>query len=224
MDKQTQNGDYVLGLESIDILEAYGLPLVGNKEAATKEDAVAAAESMGYPVVMKIVSPDITHKSDAGGIRLNLKSKEEVMAAYDTMMTDVKRNVPDAKIEGVQIQNMLIGGNEIIIGMIRDPTFGPLIMFGLGGIYVEILQDVAFGVAPLNRDEAEKLIRSIKTFKLFEGARGAKPVDINILIDAVMRVSQLVTDFPEIKEFEINPMKIMDDGVTAYAIDMRLML
>ncbi|WNY25186.1 acetate--CoA ligase alpha subunit [Methanolapillus millepedarum] len=224
MKKQTDNNDFVLGLESIDILEAYGLPLVGNEEAATVDDAVKAAEKMGYPVVMKIVSPDITHKSDAGGIRLNLKNKDEVKDAYAKMMVDVKKHVPNAKIEGVQIQQMLIGGNEIIIGMIRDPTFGPLVMFGLGGIYVEILKDVSFGVAPLNRDEAEKLIRSIKTFKIFEGARGAQPVDINILIDAVLRVSQLVTDFPEIKEFEINPMKVMDDGKTIYAIDMRMML
>ena len=224
IEKSKAAGNMVLGLESIDILRAYGLPVVGNAETATLEDTVNAAEKMGYPIVMKIVSPDITHKSDAGGIRLNLKNKDDVKEAYEKMMVDVKKHVPDARIEGVQLQNMLGGGNEIIIGMIRDPTFGPLIMFGLGGIYVEILKDVSFGVAPLNKDEAEKLVRSIKTFKIFEGARGAKPVDLNLLTDAIIRVSQLVIDFPEIKEFEINPMKIMDDGVTAYSMDMRMML
>jgi len=224
IEKSKKAGNMVLGLESIEILEAYGLPLVGNAETKTAEETVAAAEKMGYPVVMKIVSPDITHKSDAGGIRLNLKSKEEVKEAYEKMMVDVKKHVPNARLDGVQLQQMLTGGNEIIIGMIRDPTFGPLIMFGLGGIYVEILKDVSFGVAPLNKEEAEKLIRSIKTFKIFEGARGAKPVDLNLLTDAIIKVSQLVIDFPEIKEFEINPMKIMDDGVTAYCMDMRMML
>lgn len=224
INKSKAAGNTVLGLESIGILEAYGLPVVGYGETKTVEETVAAAEKMGYPVVMKIISPDISHKSDAGGVRLNLKDKDEVREAYEKMMIDVKKHVPNARLEGVQLQQMLGNGNEVIIGMIRDPTFGPLIMFGLGGIYVEILKDVSFGVAPLNKAEAEKLVRSIKTFKIFEGARGAKEVDIELLTDAIVKVAQLVNDFPEIKEFEINPMRIMEDGVTAYCMDMRMML
>lgn len=222
--KSKKAGNMVLGLESIGILEAYGLPVVGYAETKTVEETVSAAEKMGYPVVMKIMSPDITHKSDAGGVRLNLKNKDEVKEAYQKMMADVKSHVPNARLEGVQLQQMLGNGNEVIIGMIRDPTFGPLIMFGLGGIYVEILKDVCFGVAPLNKEEAEQLVRSIKAFKIFEGARGAKAVDMKLLTDAIVKVAQLVCDFPEIKEFEINPMRIMDDGVTAYCMDMRMML
>ncbi|MCL2549776.1 MAG: acetate--CoA ligase family protein [Methanimicrococcus sp.] len=224
INKSKAAGNMVLGLESIGILEAYGLPVVGYAETKTVEETVAASEKMGYPVVMKIMSPDITHKSDAGGVRLNLKNKDEVKAAYEKMMVDVKNHVPNARLEGVQLQQMLGSGNEVIIGMVRDPTFGPLVMFGLGGIYVEILKDVSFGVAPLNKDEAEQLVRSIKAFKIFEGARGAKAVDMALLTDAIVKVSQLVTDFPEIKEFEINPMRIMEDGVTAYCMDMRMML
>ena len=134
-----------------------------------------AAEEMGYPLVMKVVSPQISHKSDVGGIRLSLQSGDEVRAAYLGMMEKIPEKRPDAVLEGVQIQKMLSGGNEVIIGMIRDPTFGPMLMFGLGGVYVEILKDVRFAIAPVNEKEAREMIKGIKAYPLLAGARGAKP-------------------------------------------------
>ncbi|BBL63166.1 acetate--CoA ligase family protein [Methanosarcina mazei] len=212
------------GLESLGILEAYGIPVVKTVFAKTEEEAVKAAEEMGYPLVMKVVSPQISHKSDVGGIRLSLQSGDEVRAAYLGMMEKIPEKRPDAVLEGVQIQKMLSGGNEVIIGMIRDPTFGPMLMFGLGGVYVEILKDVRFAIAPVNEKEAREMIKGIKAYPLLAGARGAKPSDIDALVDAILRISRLVCDFPEIEEFEINPMMVLEERKGAFAVDMRLTL
>ncbi len=193
------------GLESLGILEAYGIPVVKTVFAKTEEEAVKAAEEMGYPLVMKVVSPQISHKSDVGGIRLSLQSGDEVRAAYlGGMMEKIPEKRPDAVLEGVQIQKMLSGGNEVIIGMIRDPTFGPMLMFGLGGVYVEILKDVRFAIAPpVNEKEAREMIKGIKAYPLLAGARGAKPSDIDALVDAILRISRLVCDFPELRSLRL---------------------
>jgi acyl-CoA synthetase (NDP forming) len=185
---------------------------------------VKAADDIGCPLVMKIISPQISHKSDVGGIRLSLQNADEVRAAYREMMEDIPEKRPDAVLEGVQLQPMLSGGREVIIGMIRDPTFGPMLMFGLGGVYVEILKDVRFAIAPVNEKEARDMITGIKTYPLLAGARGSKPSDIDALEDTIIKVSRLVCDFPEIEEFEINPMMVFEKGMGALAVDMRLTL
>lgn len=190
----------------------------------TEEEAIKAAEEIGYPLVMKVISPQISHKSDVGGIRLSLQNGDDVRVAYREMIESIPKKRPDAFLEGVQLQQMLSGGKEVIIGMIRDPTFGPMLMFGLGGVYVEILKDVRFAIAPVNEDEAREMVTEIKTYSLLTGARGAKPSDIDALVDTILRVSRLVCDFPEIEEFEINPLMVLEEGKGAVAVDMRLKL
>ncbi|MDW7733584.1 MAG: acetate--CoA ligase family protein, partial [Methanolobus sp.] len=215
------NKERILGLESMGLLSSYGINVVDSRIVKTLPEAVAVSEDMGYPVVMKIVSPDISHKTDVGGIRLNLQHADDVERAYNSMMSDVHRYMPDARITGVQMQKMISGGKEVIIGMNRDPQFGPLLMFGLGGTYVEFLKDVSFAVAPISIDEAKHMVSSIKSYPLIAGVRGEAPADINSVIDALIRISQLVTDFPEILEFEINPLMVMQDGQGCVAMDVR---
>ena len=219
-----KKGVYTLGLESFDILKAYGIPTVGTAITQTVEETIESGEEIGYPLVMKIVSPQISHKSDVGGIKLNLNNAEEVKAAYEDMMENIPKKEPEANIEGVQLQKMLSHGMEVIIGMVKDPTFGPLLMFGLGGIYVEILKDVKFAIAPVNEIEANNMITGIKTFELLKGTRGNKAKDIESIAQIILRISQLVTDFPEIKEFEINPLIVFEEGEGALSVDMRLIL
>ncbi|MGA2676297.1 MAG: acetate--CoA ligase family protein [Methanobacterium sp.] len=219
-----KKGVYTLGLESFDILKAYGIPTVGTAITSTVEETMESADEIGYPLVMKIVSPQISHKSDVGGIKLNLNNAAEVKAAYEDMMENIPKKEPKAHIEGVQLQKMLSDGTEVIIGMVKDPTFGSMLMFGLGGIYVEILKDVKFAIAPVNEIEAKKLITGIKTYELLEGTRGSKARDVESIAQIILRVSQLVTDFPEINEFEINPLMVFGEGEGALSVDMRLIL
>jgi acetyl-CoA synthetase (ADP-forming) len=215
---------HVLGLEAFDILKAYGIPVVKTAFAKTAEGAISAAEEIGYPLVMKVVSPQISHKSDIGGIRLSLQNAAEVKAAYQDMMENISKKMTDASLEGVQLQPMLSGGREVIIGMVRDPTFGPMLMFGLGGVYVEILKDVRFAIAPVNDNEAREMITGIKTYPLLAGIRGTKPSDIDALVDVILAVSRFVCHFPEIEEFEINPLMVFEKEKGVLAVDMRLVL
>ena len=212
------------GLESMDILKAYDIPVVDSRIANTLPEAIKAAEDMGYPVVMKILSPDISHKTDVGGIRLDLEHADDIERAYNSMMSDVRHYMPDAEITGVQLQKMISGGKEVIIGMDRDPQFGPLLMFGLGGTYVEFLKDVSFAVAPISESEAKHMVSSVKTYPLIAGVRGEEPSDIDSIIATLLKVSQLVTDFPEILEFEINPLMVMPEGQGCVAMDIRFTL
>ena len=210
--------------EARDVLEAYGIPLPKSAVAATADEAVTFAESIGYPVVMKIASPDILHKSDIGGIKLNINSASEVRDAFDLLVYRGQRFMPDATIWGCQIQQMVKGGREVIIGVNRDPQFGPLIMFGLGGIYVEALKDVTFRVAPIDRRAATEMLGEIRAYKLLRGVRGEKPSDQDAIVDTLLRISQLVTDFPEIVELDINPLMVFEQGKGVLGIDMRLAL
>ena len=211
-------------VECADILQAYGFDLPKAKLCKTADDAVAFSNEIGYPVVMKIASPDILHKSDVGGVKVGLKNADEVRAAYETMMAGVKAKKPDAYIWGVNIQQMITDGKQMILGMSRDPQFGPMIMFGLGGIYVEVLKDVTFRIAPLTDRDAREMMQSIRSYKLLTGARGEKPVDIDATADALLRLSQLVTDFPEIAEMDINPIVALPENGGAIAIDSRISL
>ncbi len=224
IDGAIANGRRTLGLESMGLLEAYGIPVVRSKMAGNLPEAIAACEEIGYPVVMKIISPDISHKTDVGGIKLNLVDAKDVEHAYLTMMSDVKHYMPNAQITGVQVQQMVTGGKEVIIGMDRDPQFGPLLMFGLGGVYVEFLKDVSFAVAPVNDKEAQHMIASIKTYPLIAGVRGETPSDIKAIVDTLLKVSQLVMDFPSLAEFEINPLMVMPEGKGCLAMDVRMTL
>ncbi len=214
----------VLGLESMGVLDAYGIPGVLTANASNLEETLKACEGMGYPVVMKVLSPDISHKTDVGGVRLNLKSADDVERAYHTMMSDIRRYMPQARISGVQIQQMITGGKEVIIGMNRDVQFGPLLMFGLGGTYVEVLKDVSFGVVPLSKEEARRMITSIRTYPILSGIRGETSSDIDSVVDVLCRVSRLVVDFPQVLEFEINPLMVMPRGEGCVAMDIRMTL
>lgn len=207
-------------VECADILTAYGFATPANKLCKDADDAVAFADSIGYPVVMKIASPDILHKSDVGGVKVGLKNADEVRNAYNGMMESVKAKKPNADIWGVGIYQMVMGGQQVILGVSRDPQFGPMIMFGLGGIYVEVLKDVIFRIAPLTKRDAMEMITNIRSYKLLAGARGQEPSDLEAVADALLRVSQLVTDFPEIVEMDINPLCALPQG--AIALDCRI--
>jgi len=225
LDEARSQGRVSIGdAEARAILEAYGFPLPPSHLAATPEEAIAAAEEMGYPVVLKVASPDILHKTDVGGVRLNLRSPADVRDAFDLIVYRASRYVPGARIWGCLVQKMVPPGREVLIGMSRDPQFGPLVAFGLGGIYVEALKDVVFRVAPFGPEEAAEMIREIRSYPLLEGVRGEPPADHAALVDALCRVSQLVTDFPEIVELDINPLVVYEEGRGAVALDMRLVL
>jgi acetyl coenzyme A synthetase (ADP forming)-like protein len=224
-DRVRSEGRLSLGdAESREIMEAYGLRIPRSILAANAEEAVAAAESIGYPVVMKIASPDILHKSDIGGVRLNIRSADQVRDFYDLHIYRAERYMADARIWGVLVQEMAASGKETIIGVNRDPQFGPLLMFGLGGIYVEVLKDVTFRIAPVSQREAREMINEIRSYHLLRGVRGEKPSDLDAIVDTILRVSQMVTDFPEIVEMDINPLTVYEEGKGALAVDMRFVL
>ncbi len=208
--------------ESKEVLEAYGFVTPKGSIANTAEQAGNIASQLGYPVVMKIWSPDIIHKSDVGGVRVGLKNRREVMDVFDLMMYRIPQKMPDADILGVLVQEMCTSGKEVILGMHRDPQFGPLMMFGMGGTMVEVLQDVAFYLAPLTADEARQMLASTKTYRMLRGVRGQEGVDIEVLAEGLQRLSQLVTEFPQIKEMDINPYMIGPPGTTPIAVDARM--
>src|SRR5574341_1959736 len=210
--------------EAREVIAAYGFRLPQNTLARTVDEAVAAAREMGFPVALKIVSPDILHKTDVGGVRLNLPDADSVAQGFQAIDASVQRFFPNAAIQGIAVQEMVVGGKEVILGMTRDPQFGPLLMFGLGGIYVEVLKDVAFRVAPIGPDEAEAMIREIRSFPLLRGVRGEKPSDLAAIVEALGRLSQLCVDFPEILELDVNPLLVKPEGGGAVAIDARLAL
>ncbi|HEY7507737.1 MAG TPA: acetate--CoA ligase family protein, partial [Nitrososphaera sp.] len=210
--------------EGYEVLRAYGFPTPKSILGATEDECVRAAKEIGYPVVMKIASPDIIHKSDAGGVKVGVKSDDELRSAFRAIMESAKKYKADAKIKGVLVQEMVKNAKETILGASQDPTFGPVIMFGLGGIYVEVLKDVVFRVAPIDEREAAKMVESIKTIKLLKGVRGERPSDVKAISDSLQRLSQLVTDFPEIKEFDINPLLVLEEGKGARVVDARIIL
>ena len=207
-----------------DIMRAYGFPVPPGRLAASIDDAVEAATSVGFPAAMKIVSPDIIHKSDVGGVRLHLTSADAVRDAYDLMMLRIERRTPDARIEGVYVEKMFTAGREVIIGMSRDPDFGPMLMFGLGGIFVEVMKDVTFNIAPITAGEALQMLQGTRSFALLKGARGQASVDIDAVANALQRISQLVTDFPQISELDINPFIVGPVGAESAVVDARIAL
>jgi len=210
--------------EAKEILEAYGFVTPKGSIATTADQAVNIAGQLGYPVVLKIWSPDILHKSDVGGVKLGIRSDQEVRDAFDLMMYRIPQKRPDAKILGVLVQEMCRKGREVILGMNRDPHFGPLMMFGMGGIMVEVLKDVAFYLAPLTAEEARQMLMSTRTYHILKGVRGQEGVDIEKIAEGLQRLSQLVTEFPQIQEMDINPYMVGPEGTTPIAVDARMTL
>ena len=205
-------------------MTAYGITTPGEALTTSPDDAAAFAAKIGFPVVLKLISPDILHKSDIGGVLLNIRDEAAVRAGFNEIMARARATHPDAGIRGVQVQQMIGGGQEVIVGVKRDPTFGPLIMFGLGGVYVEALRDVSFRLAPLTRADAEALIDEVRSAKLLAGLRGAPPADRAALVDAIVRIGHLAADHPEIAELDVNPLLVLPQGQGAIAVDARVIL
>jgi acetyl coenzyme A synthetase (ADP forming)-like protein len=211
-------------LEAREVMAAYGLRLPESQLARSPEEAVSIAERIGYPVVLKLSSPDILHKSDVGGVQVGLENADAVRNAYEVIEYRARRYQPNADIRGVLVQEQAAKGRECLVGISRDPQFGPLVGFGLGGIYVEVLKDVVFRVAPISRQEAEEQVRSIRSFPILSGVRGQAPADLESIVDTLLRISQLVTDFPEIVEMDINPLMVYDQGEGSLVLDARIIL
>ena len=224
VDRHLRRGMREIGeMEAKEILEAYSFTTPRGSIATTAEQAVSIADQVGYPVVMKIWSPDIIHKSDVGGVKVGLGNRQEVRDAFDLMMYRIPQQVDeDCEILGVLVQEMVKKGREVILGMKRDPHFGPLMMFGMGGIFVEVLKDVSFYLAPLTADEARQMLETTRTYKMLKGVRGQEGVDLDAIAEALQRLSQLVTEFPEIQEMDINPFIVGPPGTTPVAVDARM--
>ncbi len=212
----------LLSVEARRVVQAYGIPVPPGELAQNVRQAVNAAERIGYPVAMKVVSPQILHKTDIGGVKLNLNSGREVEIAFTEIMRNASLFMPEARIFGVEIQKMMPAGREIIVGMNRDVQFGPLIMFGLGGVYVNILKDVSFRLAPLPAQAASEMITETKSYLLLRGVRGEPPADINSIIDVILRISQLSMDFGEISEIDINPLFVYERNNGSLALDVKI--
>jgi acetyl coenzyme A synthetase (ADP forming)-like protein len=210
--------------ESKEILEAYGFLTPKGSIATSSEQAANIAKQLGFPVVLKIWSPDILHKSDVGGVRVGLENEQEVKDAFDLMMYRIPKKRPEANILGVLVQEMCKSGKEVILGMNRDAHFGPLMMFGMGGIMVEVLKDVSFYLAPLTAEEAKQMLINTKTYQMLKGVRGEEGVDIEAIAEGLQRLSQLVTEFPQIQEMDINPYVVGPEGTTPIAVDARISL
>jgi 4-hydroxybutyryl-CoA synthetase (ADP-forming) len=223
LDKITQEGrKNVLEEEGYGVLTSYGFSTPKSILGTTEEECAKAANQIGYPVVMKIASPDIIHKSDAGGVKVGIKSEKELRLAFKEIMNSAKAYKAEARIKGVLVQEMITSAKEIILGAKQDQLFGPLVMVGLGGIYVEVLKDVVFRLAPIDEEEAEKMVDSIKAIKLLKGIRGEAPSDLAAVVDSLQRLSQLITDFPEIEEFDINPLLVLESGKGVRVADVRI--
>jgi len=212
-------------IRALEALTHYGFPIVPYKLATSADEAAAAAAQMGFPVVLKISGPKILHKTDVGGVKLNLGDEGSVKQGYEAMIRTVREKLgAEVEIWGVLVQKMLDPGKEIILGVTRDPRFGPLLMFGLGGIYTEALRDVSFRLAPIRENVAMEMIKGIRSYRLLEGVRGEAPSDLQALADCLTRLSQLVTRHPQIKELDINPLIVYPRGKGAVVVDARIIL
>ncbi|MFW6125590.1 MAG: acetate--CoA ligase family protein [Chloroflexota bacterium] len=209
-------------VESKQVLREAGIDTTEIRLAKTREEAIAAVKEIGFPVALKIVSPDVLHKSDVGGVKLGLKSEKAVDKAFDDIMSAVKKKEPDARILGVAVQKMAKPGVEVIMGMTKDPQFGPVLMFGLGGILVEVLKDVSFRIVPLTKRDAHEMVREIKGYPILEGYRGQEAANTDVLEDYLLKISDFVDDKAEINELDLNPIFAYKNG--AVAVDARVIL
>jgi acetyl-CoA synthetase (ADP-forming) len=219
---QNEGRKALLETEAKAICMEYGIPVTKFKLAKNAMEAAEFAENLGYPVVLKIVSPDIIHKSDAGGVMVNLKSKAEVQDAYGKILENAKKYKATAKIAGVLVQEMAPQSTEVIVGAIKDPQFGQTLMFGLGGVFVEILKDVTFRIAPITREDAQEMVTTIKAYPLLKGYRNTPPTDVDAIINILLNTSRLIMDNPQIKELDLNPIMAYEKG--AKTVDARIIL
>jgi len=213
---------FLLEPEAKTICRKYEIPITNFEIAENETEAVELAEEIGYPVVLKIVSPDVIHKSDVGGVVINLKDARDVQNAYKQIMDNVKEHKPSAKIIGILVQEMAPSSTEVIVGATKDPQFGPAIMFGLGGIFVEVLKDVTFRIAPITEDEAREMITEVRAYPLLKGYRNMPPADIDAIVKILLNTSRLVTEHEEIKELDLNPIMVYEKG--AKTVDARIIL
>jgi len=209
-------------VESKELLKKAGIPVVEAKLARSKKEAISISKEMGFPVVLKINSPDVVHKSDSGGVKLGLANATQVGKAYSEIISSIKQAYPEAQIQGVSVQPMASPGVEVIVGISKDPQFGPVIMFGLGGILVEVLKDISFRIVPVTERDAREMIREIKGYPILEGYRGQKPASIPALEKLIVKVSQFIEKNPQIKELDLNPIFAYPDK--AVAVDARIIL
>jgi len=213
---------FLLEPEAKTVCMRCGIPVTNFKVAKNEAEAVKFAEEIGYPIVLKIVSPDIIHKSDVGGVVVGLKTAKDVRNAYKQILGSIKKHKADAKIVGVLVQEMAPSSTEVIVGAIKDPQFGPALMFGLGGIFVEVLKDVTFRVAPITVDEAREMITEVKAYPLLKGYRNQPPADIEAIVQILLNTSRLVMEHQEIKELDLNPIMVYEKG--AKTVDARIIL
>ncbi len=214
--------DLLTEVESKELLKKAGIPVIETKLARSKKEAISISKEMGFPVVLKISSPDVVHKSDSGGVKLGLTNATQVGKAYSGIISSVKQVSPQAQIQGVSVQLMASPGVEVIVGMSKDPQFGPVLMFGLGGVFVEVLKDVSFRIVPVTERDAREMIKEIKGYPILEGYRGQKPASIPALEKLIIKVSQFVEKNPQIKELDLNPVFAYPDK--AVAVDARIIL
>lgn len=218
----SEGRNWLMEHEAKEICDLYGLPVTRFRLAKTPDEAVEAAREIGFPVVLKVVSPQVVHKSDVGGVFLNLKNENDVRAAYDEIIRNVKSKVHSAEILGIIVQEMVPPSTEVIIGVIKDPQFGHTIMFGLGGVFVELFEDVSFRVTPLTKEDAESMIKEVKAYKLLKGYRGRPPGDVKAVIDAILKVSYMVEENPEIEQMDLNPIMVYQKGLKI--VDARIII
>lgn len=219
--KMKSKGQKILAeVEAKTVLREAGVPVNETFIAGSREEAVSLSMKLGFPVVLKVISRDVLHKTEAGGVELNLNGPEQVGEAYDRIIARAREKYPQALIEGVSVQKMISGGTEVIIGMTKDPQFGPMLMFGLGGILVEVLKDVSFRMVPLAEADAREMISEIKGYPLLKGFRGSAPVNEDDLAEVLIRLSDFIEQHPEIEEMDINPLLATEKGVVA--VDARM--
>ena len=219
---RTERRTALTEFESKKLLERAGIPVVETRLVKTKQETISVSKGLGFPVVLKIASPDIVHKSDSGGVKLGIANASQASRAYSEIMSSIKQRYPSAIIHGLTVQKMARPGIEVIVGMSKDPQFGPVLMFGLGGILVELLKDVSFRIVPISKRDAAEMIREIKGYPLLKGYRGQEPANIDMLEDLIVRVSRFVEQTPEIKELDLNPIFAYKDRVVA--VDARIIL
>ncbi|MEM0065815.1 MAG: acetate--CoA ligase family protein [Sulfolobales archaeon] len=210
--------------EAYEFLKAYDLPVPKFGLAVSADEAAELAERIGYPVVLKIVSPDIVHKSDVGGVKVNISSESEVRKWFDTIIQNVRSKAPTAKVAGILVQEMVPQDLEVIVGSTRDPVFGPVVMFGLGGIFVEVLKDVSLRITPITVYDAEEMIREIRAASILEGYRGAPPRDKKAIIDLIIKVGRLMDEVPEVTDIDLNPVMVFPEGRGAKIADARILI
>jgi len=219
---KAENRQFLFEHEAKMLLSLYDVPITKIELVKTEDAAVVAANKIGFPIVLKIVSPQVLHKSDAGGVVVGVNDEKGIREGYQKIISNIKKNVPTAVIDGILVQEMAPKGTEIIIGSTVDPTFGPTIMFGLGGIFVEILKDVSFRLAPITKDDAWEMIDEIKAKKILDGARGMPKADKETIVATLLSISKMLMECPEIKELDMNPLLVYEKG--ARAVDARVIL